>query len=46
LATAEELNNVTGMYFNEKKDSVNLPGFAKEAKNKEAVMRMTKDYLK
>lgn len=46
LATAEELNTVTGMYFNEKKESVNLPSFAKEAKNIESVMNMTKDYFK
>ncbi len=46
LATAEELDHVTGIYFSEKRKSVKLPRFAKETKNIEDVMNLTMSYLK
>jgi NAD(P)-dependent dehydrogenase (short-subunit alcohol dehydrogenase family) len=46
LAIADELDNVTGTYFNEKVQPVKLPRFAQNAKNIEAVMNLTMEYLK
>ena len=46
LATADEMDDVTGEYFDEKVRSVRIPRFAQDAENVEAVMRLTMEYLK
>ena len=46
LATADELENVTGTYFNEKMKPVKPSNYAQRAKNIENVMDLTLSYLK
>jgi len=46
LATAVELNNVTGIYFDEKMKPVNPGKYAQNIQNIEKVMNMTRSYLR
>ena len=46
LATAVELNNVTGIYFDEKMKPVNPGKYAQNIQNIEKVMKMTRSYLR
>jgi len=46
LATAAELNNVTGVYFDEKMKPVSPGKYAQQIQNIEQVMGMTQNYLR
>jgi NAD(P)-dependent dehydrogenase (short-subunit alcohol dehydrogenase family) len=45
LATSEEFSTTTGLYFDEKLKPVKPPKYARRAKNIDAVMNLTKQYL-
>lgn len=45
LAISDELDNVTGTYFDEKRQPVKPSSYAQQAENIEAVMKMTLGYL-
>jgi len=45
LATSNELDNVTGTYFDEKRQPVKPSSYAQQTENIEAVMNMTLGYL-
>ncbi len=44
LATADEIGNKTGIYFDEKAKSVRFPKFALEPGNIDEVMKLTVSY--
>ncbi|MBN2499438.1 MAG: SDR family NAD(P)-dependent oxidoreductase [Anaerolineales bacterium] len=46
LVTAKEVENMTGMYFDEKAKPVKLPRYAQQAQEIEKVMRLTMGYIK
>ncbi len=46
LATAPELNHITGKYFNEKKQEVQSSVYSREKENIEALMNLSMQYLK
>lgn len=45
-STAVELNNMTGIYFDEKMKPVNPGKYAQNIQNIEKVMKMTRSYLR
>lgn len=46
LAVAPELANITGKYFNEKKQEVQASAYSREKENIEALMNLSMQYLK
>jgi len=46
LALSPEVKQVTGRYFNEKKETVSSSGYSRDSENIDAVMTLTMDYLK
>ncbi len=46
LATSEELNSITGKYFNENNNIVSSSAYSRDAKNINALMNLTLKYIK
>ncbi len=46
LATSEELNSITGKYFDEKNNIVSSSAYSRDAKNINALMNLTLKYIK